>query len=294
MEIRLIKYFLTIAEEENITKAAEKLHMSQPPLSRQLKLLEDELGVTLFERGKKKMQLTKEGYYLKSRGKEIIELIEQTEMHLKEIKKGVRGTINIGTIETAGMGVLPNWIAEFQKQFPDVKYSIGSGNSDEITEKLNKGLIDIGIIREPFNEEMYEYVNLEEESWVALVNEEHKFAKEAGETISLNQIGREPIIIPSRAAMGVEINKWFASIGRKPNIFCVYGTLMNAIVLVERNTAIAICPSSVKNVIKGKNLITKVIINPKQKSKAVVVWKKYQYMSSACQRFLQYIKEVNY
>lgn len=203
MEIRLIKYFLTIAEEKNITKAAEKLHMSQPPLSRQLKLLEDELGVVLFERSNKKLELTQEGYYLKSRSEEILELIEQTEMQLKEMSKGVRGTINIGTIETAGLGVLPNWIAEFQKQFPNVKYSMWSGNSDEITEKLNKGLIDIGIVREPFNKEMYEYVNLEEESWVALINKEHKFAQEINETISLNKIGHEPIIIPSRSARGI-------------------------------------------------------------------------------------------
>ena len=293
MEIRLIKYFLTIAEEKNITKAAKKLHMSQPPLSRQLKLLEDELGVTLFERSKKKLELTKEGYYLKSRSEEILELIEQTEIQLKEMSKGVRGNINIGTIETAGLGVLPNWIAGFQKQFPEVKYSIWSGNSDEITEKLNRGLIDIGIIREPFNKEVYEYVSLEEEPWVVLMNKEHKFAKEDRETISLDQIGSEPIIIPSRASIGIEINKWFTSIGSKPNIFCVYGTLMNAVVLVERNTAIALCPSSVNYVINGKDIITKVIIEPKQRSKAAVIWKKHKYMSNACQRFLEYIKEIN-
>jgi len=293
VEIRLIKYFLTIAEEKNITKAAEKLHMSQPPLSRQLKLLEDELGVTLFERSKKKLELTEEGYYLKSRSKEILELIEQTEMQLKEMRKSVTGTMNIGTIETAGLGVLPNWIAEFQKQFPDVKYNISSGNSDEITEKLNKGIIDIGIIREPFNKEIYKYVNLEEESWVALMNKDHRLAQEINETISLNQIVCEPIITPARAARGIEINKWFDLIGRKPNVFCVYGTLMNAVVLVERNTGIALCPSSVKDAIKEKNLITKVIVEPEQKSRAVVIWKKYKYMSNACQQFLEYIKEVN-
>lgn len=126
MEVRLLQYFLTIAEEENITKAAEKLNMSQPPLSRQLKQFENELGVVLFERGKRKMQLTEAGYFLKNRGKEILELIEKTKDQLRERCDGTSGTISIGTIETSGASILPLLISQFNKEFPKVSFDIWS------------------------------------------------------------------------------------------------------------------------------------------------------------------------
>lgn len=291
MDIRLLQYFLTIAEEENITRAAAKLNMSQPPLSRQLRQLEEQLGVTLFERGKRKMQLTEAGYFLKNRGVEILDLIKKTEDQLHERCDGTSGLINIGSIETAGASVLPQLIASYKKAFPKVSFDIWNGNSDDIVERLDKGFLDIGIVREPFNSQRYEGIMLPKEPWMVLMHVDNPLAADASEVIELSALAKAPLIIPSRIVHGIEINQWFGSIGIKPNIFCVYNALMSAIVLVRENTGVALCPLSAKNILASENLVYKEIIHPRVESSPVIIWKKYKYVSGAVNNFLDLVKK---
>ena len=164
MDIRAMRYFLAIAETENVSKAAEKLHMSQPPLTRQMKQLEEELNVELFERESGRLHLTEAGYYFRERAREIVELTDKLEEEMKSTFGTYDGNISIGSIETVGVSVLPTWITEFHSQFPEITYNICYSNTEEIVRKLDLGIFDVGIVREPFNSEKYECIRLREES----------------------------------------------------------------------------------------------------------------------------------
>lgn len=178
MEIRVLTYFLTVAREENITRAAEVLHITQPTLSRQLVQLEQELGVKLFERGKSKITLTDEGVLLRRRSEEIVDLTDKTEKEFIEQNNIMGGEIFIGSGETNNMHIMADLIKKFSEEYPNVKYNFHSGNADDIKERINKGLIDIGLLMEPISIEKYEYVRLPiKEIWGVLVSKESPLAQ---------------------------------------------------------------------------------------------------------------------
>ena len=154
MDIRTLRYFLVTAQERNFTKAANKLCMAQPPLSRQIKILEEELGVTLFIRNSRQLQLTEEGYFLKQQAEEILLLIEKTEHQLEKMGTNDYGTISIGATESCGGSILPHLIEGFHETAPHIRFQIWTGNSDETQERLEKNLVDVAVVREPFNMEM--------------------------------------------------------------------------------------------------------------------------------------------
>ena len=149
MELRVLKYFLAVAREENITRAAEFLHITQPTLSRQLMQLEDELNTKLFIRGKNRITLTDEGMLLRRRAEEIVDLAHKTEKEFLEQDDLVTGEIFIGGGETYSMHILAGVIQDFKYEYPQVKYHLYSGNADDVKEKIDKGLIDIGVLTEP-------------------------------------------------------------------------------------------------------------------------------------------------
>ena len=160
MDIRQLRYFLTIADEGSITKAAEKLHMSQPPLSQQLKLLETELGVQLFERNTRNITLTDVGEALLYRTRQILDLFELTKNEVMDIHAGLDGTLSIGTVSSAGATFLPNIMQRFHQMYPRVNFEILDEDSDKIMEMLTHGMIDLGIIRTPFAQNEFEHLTL--------------------------------------------------------------------------------------------------------------------------------------
>ena len=178
MEIRVLKYFLTVAREESITKGAEILHITQPTLSRQLMQLEEELRVQLFIRGKNKIILTDEGMLLRRRAEEIVDLVGRTEKEFDEHDNLIGGEIFIGAGETNAMHTLADLIKEFNKEYPQVKYNLYSGNADDIKERIDKGLIDIGLLTEPVNIEKYDFIRLpNKEAWGVLMQKDSPLAK---------------------------------------------------------------------------------------------------------------------
>lgn len=203
MDIRTMEYFLMIARIGNITKVAELLHMAQPPLSRQLKALEDELDVQLFIREKRKMVLTDEGRFLKTKCEQILELIDNTKDQVKEMKYGISGTLFIGSIETVGTVILPVWIADFKKRYHLVKYNLWSGNSDDVIDRLENGLLDIALIREPFDTEKFEAIHITNESWIVLLHKEHPIALKDGNSVNLKYLKEEELIVPTRRSNGL-------------------------------------------------------------------------------------------
>lgn len=167
MDLRQLAYFLAIAEEGNITRASARLHMAQPPLSQQLKLLEEEFGVVLIERNTRKIQITDAGRLLQNRAKQILELTEKTAKELKDLKEGLQGTLSIGTIASAGETLLPLKIQSFHEKYPGVEFHIRESGTFEILELIKGGVVEIGVIRTPFIQDTFEHINLPDEPMVA-------------------------------------------------------------------------------------------------------------------------------
>lgn len=291
MDLRVLKYFLTIAQEQNITHAAKKLHMAQPPLSRQLQLLEDELNTPLFLRGKKKLELTPEGRILKERAEQILQLVDKTVIEVSETAEGFSGTVYIGATETISSTMLPRWIAGFREQYPKVNYNVWSGNSDDVIRQLEENLIDFAIVREPYSKVNLNGIKINKENWCALISADSKIGRMPGDTIHLSDMDGCDIIVPSISYRKKEIEGWFESAGCTVNIFCEYSPIINSVYLVEQNVGIAILPSSVKNVISNRNLILKKIVEPEITSNVVILTNKSHILSQTAGKFLDFIQE---
>ena len=220
MDLRSLKYFVVVAQELNITRAAEKLNMSQPPLSNQLKALEEELGVTLLIRGKRHLQLTEAGNLLLRRATQILELADKTRQELADLKDGLSGTISIGIVEGRAPFLVSRWISGFREEFPRIQYSLWNGSSDDVLDRLYRGLVDIAVIAAPYDTEHLEGFQVGREPWVAIIPAGHPLAKAEGKQISLSSLAGEPLIVPSRKSRVDAIRKWFREIGEEPNIIC--------------------------------------------------------------------------
>lgn len=290
MEIRVLKYFLAVAREENITKAAEYLHITQPTLSRQLMQLEEELNTILFVRGKSRITLTDEGMLLRRRAEEIVDLANKTEKEFLEQNDLVTGEIFIGGGETYAMHALANVIKEFQSEFPQVTYNLHSANADDIKERIDKGLIDIGVLTEPVDIEKYEFVRLpNKEVWGVLVPKDSALAQK--DVITPRDLSSLPILITKRAIVQNEIANWFGKYYDTLNIIATYNLIYNAAVMVEEGIGYVITLDKLVNTNEDTKL-TFIPLSPRLETGTVVVWKKHQIFSPATAKFIEKIKNA--
>jgi len=289
MELRSLKYFVVVAEELNITRAAERLHMSQPPLSHQIQLLEDELGAQLFIRGKRHLTLTNEGSILLRRAREIIDLEEHTCSEIKELKNGISGTLNISLVEGRAPYYAARWIAGFRDEFPNVQYDLWNGSSDDVTERIMKGLADVGVVAVPYDTEHLESIEVGGEPWVAIIPRDNPLAQEMELEIDLNKLVGQPLIIPARKSRVISIRKWFDSIGCKPTFLCTTSNYLDAVALSEQGVGISIFPQTTYT--PNDMVVSKPIKNPSQQAKYVLVWKKDQRNSDLTEEFIQYVND---
>lgn len=253
MELRTLRYFLTVAEEQNITHAARKLNISQPPLSRQLSQLEEELGVALFIRGKRHIQLTEEGKYLAQQARHILNMTEQTCQQLIQMKdETIKGMLLLGVTETCSASILPVILPEFRRLYPQVSYNIWCGSSNDIGEGIHQGILDIGIIREPLSMENFETGYLCNEAWIAITGKSHPLSRAS--SVTLEQLCSEPLFIPSRQPLQNEIRNLLASFSISYEIAGMYNQISSIIPLISVNMGIAICPESVKKYTDDRRL----------------------------------------
>lgn len=207
MEIRVLRYFLTVVREEGINRAAEVLHITQPTLSRQLSQLEEEIGVKLFHRGARKITLTNEGILLRRRAEEILALVDRTEQELVEQDELVEGRIVIGGGELAAMQELPEIMGAFREKYPLVTFDIFTGNADLVKEQMEKGLIDIGVLLEPIDMEKFDFIRLKgKEQWVVLMRPDDPLAEK--ESIRAKDLENAPLILPRRTNVQNELVNW--------------------------------------------------------------------------------------
>ncbi|WP_145321745.1 LysR family transcriptional regulator [Paenibacillus xylanexedens] len=290
MDVRVLRYFLTVAKAGNITKAAEILHITQPTLSRQLMDLEEELGTRLFIRGKRQITLTDSGLLFQQRVKEIVSLLDKTERDLAEQKDLIGGVVSVGCVESTVSRVLPELLEEFSNRHPMVQYELYSADGDDIREKLDRGNIDIGILLEPIETAKYEYIRLPyQEKWGILMRRDDPLAQKA--SISIQDILSLPLIPPRRTIVQNEIASWLGVENDNLFIFASHNLLTNAMLLVERKLGYAICVSG-SYTIRESNSTCFVPFEPERITTHVIAWKKNKIFSSATAHFIQFINET--
>ena len=286
MEIRVLRYFLMVAREENITKAANLLHLTQPTLSRQLMQLEEELGVTLFRRSKHRIILTEDGMLLRRRAEEIVSLAEKTKDDLRHKQDHLAGSIAVGSGELQSSRFLTQLIAAFQKENPLVSFRIYSGNSDNIKERIERGLLDIGLLQEPVDIAKYHFVRtLVQEQWGVLVRADAELA--AKDRVIPADLAGLPLILPDRENVQNELLNWFGPLAEKLHITAT-GNLLYNLASLARDSGSCVLTLNLACRYDGLRFIP---LAPELESGTVLVWKKAQTFSPAAAAFIAYSKE---
>ena len=281
---------MVVAEELNITRASKILMMSQPPLSNQIKSLEEELGTTLFIRGKRKLTLTEEGNYLYLRAKDIIGLADRTKNEIHDMNKGLSGTISLGIVNDTDPKLIANWIGEFYKQYPKINFHIVKGNDDDLIEKMRSGLISLAIITSPIDDVLLNSIKIKEEQFILLLNKHNPLGITKEKEIDLNELKNENLIVPSRKEHVDIIRKLFRKKKFEPNIICEVGTIHEASALIENNLGIGIYPNSTLKL--NSNLVIKNIKNERAFIEYLFVWRKGHQLSLIEENFIDYIKSI--
>ena len=289
MELRTLHYFTVVARELNITRAAEKLNMSQPPLSNQIKALEGELGVQLFIRGKRHLELTEEGALLLRRAVQMQELADKTRQEIASLREGMTGTIYLSMVEGRAPFLAAQWIAGFQEEFPLVRYNLWNGSSDDVLDRLHKGLADLAVIAAPYDTEHLEGFSVGQEPWAAMLHPDHPLAKEPGEAIPLSCLVGEPLIVPSRKSRIESIRRWFGEIRAEPRILCEMSNYMDAVALTSQGVGVSIFPQTVG--VSNGLVVSKVVSQPARQAEYILVWNKGQAPSGLTREFIRYVQD---
>ena len=288
MDLRALHYFVVVAEELNITRAAERLNMSQPPLSAQIKGLEEELGVQLFIRGKRHLTITDAGTHLYRRARQILELSDQTQQELRSLE-GLSGDLHISLVEGRAPFLLARWIAGFCSEFPRVAVHLWNGSGDEAMERLQRGLADLALVAAPYNLEQFSGIPVGREPWVAMMSIDHPLAKEEGEFLPLRKLVGQPLYIPSRRSRLDTIHAWFAELDEEPRIAGDLSNYIDAVALAEQNAGICIYPMTTYN---ESNLIAKKIITESARQvEYALVWRSNERQTELQQEFINFVQD---
>ncbi|MGL5188764.1 MAG: LysR family transcriptional regulator [Cetobacterium sp.] len=289
MELRILKYFLAIAREGSIIKAAETLYITQPTLSRQIIDLEDQLGTKLLVRGNKnkKITLTEDGIRFRKRAEEIVELAERTEMEFKTQSEEISGDIYIGGGETDSMRFIAKTMIKLQKQYPNIRFHLYSGNADDITEKLDNGLLDFGVLIGPASLENYNYLKFPTtDIWGLLMKKTSLLASK--EYIKITDLKNIPLIVSNQSLVENQIAGWGIKDFSKLNIVGTYNLVFNASLMVDEGFGYALCLDKLVNTSCESTLCFKPL-SPILEVNLDIIWKKNQVFSKAAAKFLEFL-----
>ena len=288
MEIRVLKYFLAVAQEGSITGAANFLQLTQPTLTRQLRDLERELGHQLFIRTNHNVSLTPEGIVFRKRAQEIIDMVEKTQAEFNSMNDDISGDIYIGAGETIAITGIAKIIKELQEEHKNIKFHLYSGNAEDITERLDKGLLDFGILIQPIDISKYEYITLpNKDTWGVLMQKNSPLADK--KSITKEDLLNIPLIVSrqvmQRKNVKNDYNMWFGSYIDRLNIVATYNLIYNAAKMTEVGVGYSIGLENLINTTGESNLCFRPL-NPKLESGLDIVWKKHQVFSQASKLFL--------
>lgn len=288
MEIRLLKSFLAIAEQGNLTRAAEALHITQPALTRQLAQLERELNTTLFLRGRKGVELTDDGRLLRRRAGEILELVELTQEELTEREGQIEGRIGIGAGELSAADDLGDLMASFAQEHPLVTFDMVTGVVGQIAERLDNGLLDFGLFLEPVDTSRYDFVTMGPgERWVWAMRADDPLAAKA--SITAKDIADRALIVPNRLGEREGLAQWFGSAYNSLNVRAINSLGANGAMMVRKG--LGICLSVEGSVAHwDPSVIAVRPLRPQVKSSTVLAWKRDAAASAAVRTFVKHVQ----
>lgn len=292
MELRVLHYFLAIAREENFTRAAEQLHVTQPTLSRQIADLEQELGVKLFIRSNHHIVLTEDGMILKRRAQEILSLADKTKRDFLRGDENLEGVISIGSGEFLSTRILTDCIAQFRKKHPLVQFEIYSGNAGNIRDRIERGLLDVGLMTEPIDIRKYAFITMPvKEQWGALVREDSPLAGK--EFLRPQDLLNIPLISAVGEFLESNVAKWLGEYAAQVHIIAKGNLLYNEAMLAQSNIGAVIC-IRLSCRYDGLQFIP---FSPALTNDTALAWKKEQIFSAATKAFLdfaeKYLKNIS-
>ena len=287
MELRVLKYFLAVAREENITKAAALLHLTQPTLSRQLMQLEEELGVQLFRRSRYHIELTEDGMLLHRRAQELVDLAEKTTREFTMRETELMGEIAIGAGETRSMSFLSRAMVSFRERYPKVTFRIFSANADDVKERLDTGLLDMGLLTEPVDVGRYAFCRMKErDRWGVLVRLDSPLANL--NSVTPDDLERVPLIVSGRESVQRELASWFGDRWERLQIAASFNLILNAANMVRYGVGTALS----FDLNFSFDDLRFIPLSPTMDTGTVLVWKKDQVLTPAVEAFHQHIKNV--
>lgn len=291
MDLRVLRYFLTVVREKSIVRAADILHITQPTLSRQLKELEEEFGASLFVRGNRSqgITLTEKGMLLRQRAEQLVELADRTQAEMASDDTVIGGDIMIGCGESDTMRIVAATASSLQKKYKKIHYHLYSGNAENIKERLDKGLLDFGIFVDPTNLQKYESLRLPGfDRWGLLVRKDSPLAEK--NTISLDELFQIPLIVSHQKSVTAEFEEWGGISEKQLNIVATYNLIYNASLMVEEGFGNAVCLDKLVYTGPGSKLHF-IPLTPAIDVHLNIAWRKYQLMSKAAEVFLKELQE---
>lgn len=290
MELRLLRYFLTVTREGSIVKAAAALNITQPTLSRQIMDLERELGAKLLIRSRKQLTLTDTGILFQQRAKEILELSEKVRREVAEQEKCMGGTVSIACVETMASEFLSDVLYAFRQQYPRVKYNIYSADGDGIRDSIDRGQVDLGVLLEPVETAKYDFIRLPiHETWGFAVRKDSLLAQK--DSLTISDIRELPLIIPRRPIVVEEISKWLNVEDESLHIAAFYNLPTNGLLFVRKNLGCLVCVKGTCD-LRPMEDITFVPFSPQRVTGHVLAWKKQRSFFPITERFLQYVRDA--
>ena len=288
MELRVLRYFLAVVREENITRAADVLHITQPTLSRQLSMLEEELGVKLMERGARKIVLTSEGILLRRRAEELIALADKTEQEFASQSETLEGRISIGSGEIGAVSALARCCEAFHEKYPLVTFDLLTANADVVKEQMDKGLLDVGLLLEPVDMDKYDYIRMtEREEWGVLMRPDDPLA--ARNSLTAAELSALPLILPRRLSVQSELANWFGSEYPHLDVRFTSNLSTNAAVMVHQGIGYALVIRGSLPFCDEQEIVFRPL-SPALGASSVLAWRRQQPFSLATTKFTSFTK----
>ncbi|MCI2131693.1 MAG: LysR family transcriptional regulator [Eubacterium sp.] len=288
MEIKNLRYFLAVAREENMSKAAEQLHVSQPTLSKTLKALEEELGKKLFIRHSFSISLTDEGMLLRDRAQDLVAMSDKIEQEFNSLDDITGGDIYFGLAESYQIRYLARAIYKLKEKYPNFTYHITSGDTEQVTEKLDKGLLDFAVLCETPDSNKYEYVKFPEaDVWGAIISSSHPLAKK--KSIHVSDLIGQPLFV-SEQSWNNEIKTWAKERFPKLKLEGSFRLSYNGSVFARESLGILLTFKNLINT-EGTDMVFRPL-SPELKSELYLIWNKYQAFTPIAEKFLEQIKKT--
>ena len=289
MDLRGLHYFAAVAEELNFTRAAQRLCMSQPPLSNQIKALEEELGTPLFLRGGRTLQLTEAGKVLYRRASQLLDLAERTQEEVSSLAMGLSGTLCLGSVAGLAPFLAARWLAGFREEYPLVRFEIVNGSSDDIIDQIQRGYIELGLIAAPYDDEHLEGIPVGDEPWCAIMSRRNPLAAEPEKPLPLKELAGQPLIVPHRRSRVDEIRSWFQQAGAEPTIIGEHSNYVDVLAMASADVGISIFPQTAPETMPG--IVCRRIVEPSHQARYLLVRKRNTSISELSQAFLDFVTD---